>query len=108
MIVGTELMDREGFREGEGETGGVGTRENPTRPREPDPHHSQRTERDSERGEGETGMSLDKRRPNPTKGNQTPTTTTDREEFRERGEGDLDGLERGTGGQEVGLEEKNW
>ena len=53
-------------------------------------------------------MSLDKRRPNPTKGNQTPTTTTDREEFRERGEGDLDGLERGTGGQEVGLEEKNW
>ena len=45
--------DREGFREdGEGETGGSHGREK-TQPnqREPDPH-SQRTESDSERGEG--------------------------------------------------------
>ena len=43
--------------------------------------------------------SEDERRPNPTKGTRPPLTT-DREGFRVRGEGDLDGLERGTGGQD--------
>ena len=41
-------MDREGFREGKGDWGESGRRENPTRKGEPDPHF-QRTERDSER-----------------------------------------------------------
>ena len=68
--------------------------------REPDPHH-QRTERDSERGEGVIWGSQDERRPNPTKGTRPPLPT-DREGFRETGEGDLwiqMELERGTGGQ---------
>ena len=51
------------------------------RPNQPDPH-SQRTERDSERGEGVTGGSQDERRPNPTKGTRPPPPT-DREGFRE-------------------------
>ena len=43
--------DREGFREdGEGVICESRDERRPTRPREPDPH-SQRTERDSERGE---------------------------------------------------------
>ena len=47
---------------------------------------SQRTERDSERGAGETGGVRDERRPNTTKGEQDPSLPTDREGFRVRGE----------------------
>jgi len=67
---------------------GVRMREDPTRPKEPDPPLTTDREGFRERGEGETGGSRDERRPNPTKGNQTPLTM-DREGFREDGEGDL-------------------
>ena len=48
---GTDLTDREGFREGEGVIWGSQDERRPNPTKEPDPH-SQRTERDSERGEG--------------------------------------------------------
>ena len=70
-------------------------RPNPTKGT--DPHHSQRTERDSERGEKVIWGSQDERRPNPTKGTRPPLPTDERDS--ERGEGDLDELERGTGSQ---------
>jgi hypothetical protein len=71
--------------------------ERPTRPREPDPH-SQRTERGSEREEGVTGESQGREKTQPDQGTRPPLPT-DREGFRVRGEGDLDELERGTGGR---------
>ena len=59
------------------------TSEDPTQPREPDPH-SQRAGRDSERGEGVIWGSQDERRPNPTKGTRPPLPTDERGS--ERGE----------------------
>ena len=69
-------------------------------PEENQTPHSQRTERGSERGEGERLRGVrDERRPNPTKGTR-PLTPQRTERSSERGGDDLDELERGTGGQD--------
>jgi len=71
----------------ERESGGSEDERRPTRPKEPDPH-SQRTERDSERGEGVIWGGWTSEDPTRQRGTRLPPPT-DREGFREGRGGDL-------------------